>query len=285
VPSDTLAAALSDRYLLERELGRGGMAVVYLARDLRHERSVALKVILPAASGELNVGRFDREIRVTAALQHPNILPVFDSGRTAGHSWYTMPYVAGETLRRRLERERPLPLTDAVRLAREIAEALACAHARGVVHRDVKPENVLLSAGHALVADFGVASVMGPRDTGLTLAGTAVGSPAYMSPEQAAGEAVDGRSDIYALGCVLFEMLAGRPPFTGRTAMALMSRRMVEPAPDVRSLRPEVPLWLEAALRRALEREPATRFTDAAAFAEALAATPGETEPSAPRAP
>jgi tetratricopeptide (TPR) repeat protein len=294
VPSDTpvapeshaaLVAALSGRYLLERELGRGGMAVVYLARDLRHERPVALKVILPAASGELNAGRFDREIRVTAALQHPNILPVFDSGRTAGHSWYTMPYVAGETLRRRLEREGPLPLAEAVRLAREIAEALASAHTHGVVHRDVKPENVLLSAGHALVADFGVASVMGPLDAGLTLAGTAVGSPAYMSPEQAAGDAVDGRSDIYALGCVLFEMLAGRPPFTGRTAMALMSRRLAEPAPDVRPLRPEVPTWLETALGRALARDPADRFPTAAAFAEALAAPLGQAEPAAARGP
>jgi tetratricopeptide (TPR) repeat protein len=280
VPSDrpaapetpaALADALRDRYLLERELGRGGMAVVYLARDLRHERPVALKVFLPAAAGAMGADRFYREIRVTAALQHPNILPVFDSGRTAGQSWYTMPYVAGESLRRRLERQGPLALAEAIGLAREIADALAYAHGHGVVHRDIKPENILLSGGHALVADFGVARLLGPLDAGLTVAGVPIGSPAYMSPEQAVGEPVDGRSDVYALGCVLFEMLAGRPPFTGLTAIALLSRRLLEPVPELGSLRPEVPPWLEAVLRRALARDPAERFPGAAALADALA--------------
>ncbi len=209
--------------------------------------------------------RFHREIRVTAALQHPNILPVFDSGRTAGYSWYTMPYVAGESLRRRLERGGPLPLAEAIGLAREIADALAYAHGHGVVHRDIKPENILLSGGHALVADFGVARLLETADAGLTVAGVAIGSPASMSPEQAVGEPVDGRSDIYALGCVLFEMLAGRTPFTGVTAIALMSRRLVEAAPELRGLRPDAPSWLEIALRRALAREPAGRYSSAAA--------------------
>ncbi len=247
------------------------MAIVYLARDLRHERPVALKVILPTADSAGGADRFHREIRVTAALQHPNILPVFDSGRTAGQSWYTMPYVAGESLRRRLEREGALPLAEAIGLAREIADALAYAHAHGVVHRDIKPENILLSGGHALVADFGVARVVGPLDAALTVAGTAIGSPAYMSPEQVAGEPVDGRSDVYALGCVLFEMLAGQTPFTGRTAMALMSRRLVEAPPELRPLRADVPPWLEAAVRRALARDPADRFAGAAELAQALA--------------
>jgi len=263
--------ALRDRYLLERELGRGGMAVVYLARDFKHGRPVALKVILPVISGDSLTDRFDREIRVTAALQHPNILPIFDSGRTAGRSWYTMPYVAGETLRQRLQRQGALPVAEAVRLAREVAGALAYAHALGVVHRDIKPENILLSTGHALVADFGVARVLGPLDAELTPARTAIGSPAYMSPEQAAGEQADGRSDIYALGCVLYEMLAGRPLFTGPTAMALMSRRLVESGPDLRSLESEIPPWLETALRRALARDPAERFPSATDLAEALA--------------
>lgn len=266
-----LAEALGDRYQLERELGRGGMAVVYLARDLRHERPVALKVILPAAGG-MGADRFHREIRITAALQHPNILPVFDSGRAAGHSWYAMPFVAGESLRRRLEREGVLPLEEALSLAREVADALAYAHAQGVVHRDVKPENILLSGGHALIADFGVARVLGPVEAGLTVAGAAVGSPAYMSPEQVAGEPADGRADVYALGCVLFEMLAGRSPFAGPNALAMMSRRLVEPAPPLRSFRPDAPAWVEAVLHRALAREVGDRFAGAAELAAALAA-------------
>ncbi len=276
-----LADALRHRYLLERELGRGGMAVVYLARDLRHERRVALKVFLPDAAGRMGANRFHREIRVTAALQHPHILPVFDSGHATGHYWYTMPYVAGESLRRRLEREGPLPLADAVKLTREVADALAHAHAHGVVHRDVKPENILLSGGHALVADFGVARILEPGSTEITAAGATVGSPVYMSPEQAAGDPVDGRSDIYALGCVFFEMLAGRPPFTGPTALALMSRRVVESAPEIGTFRPGLPPSVEAALRCALSREPARRFADVAEFAAAL----GEPAAAAPHRP
>jgi tetratricopeptide (TPR) repeat protein len=266
-----LAGDLRERYVLERELGRGGMAIVYLARDLRHERSVALKVFRPDAAGALGADRFHREIRVTAALQHPNILPVFDSGRSAGQAWYTMPFVAGESLRRRLQREGTLPAVEAVALAREIADALAYAHGQGVVHRDIKPENVLLSGGHALVADFGVARLLGQRDAELTMAGHAVGSPAYMSPEQVAGEPVDGRADLYALGCVLFEMLAGRAPFTGPNAQAVMSRRLLEPAPDLAEVQPDTPAWVSRVVRRALARDPAERFASASELARSLA--------------
>ncbi len=283
VQFNPLGEALRDRYRIERELGRGGMAVVYLARDLRHERRVALKVILPDSAGAVGAGRFRREIRVTAALQHPNILPVFDSGITAGYSWYTMPYVAEESLRRRLDREGALPVSGAIALAREVADALAYAHAQGVVHRDIKPENILISGGHALVSDFGVARVLGPVDAGLTLAGSAVGSPAYMSPEQVAGDQVDGRSDVYALGCVLFEMLTGRPPFSGVSALATMSRRLVESAPDVRSLRPDVPDTVESAVRRALARDPGDRFGGAAELASALAGPIPDGSAPAPR--
>ena len=265
-----LATALRDRYLLERELGRGGMAVVYLARDLRHDRPVALKVFRPEAGGPLGADRFQREIRVTAALHHPNILPVFDSGLAAGHPWYTMPFVAGESLRIRLDRHGSLPAAEALSLVREIADALAYAHAEGVVHRDIKPENVLLTGSHALVADFGIARLLGPVDARLTSAGDAVGSPAYMSPEQVAGEPVDGRTDVYALGCVLFEMLAGRPPFTGANPRAIMSRRLIEPAPALTSVRPDTPAWLSRALGRALARDPAER-PGASELARALA--------------
>ena len=291
---DALADALRGRYRLDRELGRGGMAVVYLADDLRHDRPVALKVFRPDAAGTLGADRFHREIRVTAALQHPNILPLLDSGaavvgdklatrdrRPATFLYYVMPYVAGESLRRRIERDGPLPPAEAIGLTREIADALAYAHERGVVHRDVKPENVLLSGGHALVADFGVARLAGSGDAGLTLAGTAIGSPAYMSPEQAAGEEVDGRSDVYALGCVLFEMIAGRPPFTGPNALVVMSRRMVEPAPRLRTLQPDVPAWVESAVDRALARNPAERFAGAAELARALATPMASPAPGA----
>jgi eukaryotic-like serine/threonine-protein kinase len=262
---------LADRYLLDRELGRGGMATVYLAHDLRHDRSVALKVLRLELSAILGAERFQREIKTAARLDHPHILPVFDSGETAGLLWYTMPYVEGESLRDRLRREVQLPLEEAVRLTREIADALDYAHSRGIIHRDIKPENILLAGGHARVADFGVAkAVEASGGDQLTETGLAVGTPTYMSPEQASAGPVDGRSDIYALGCVLYEMLAGEPPYSGSTPQAIIAKRVLEPVPHVRTLRESVPESLEQAIRRALSRAPADRFDTAAEFARTL---------------
>jgi len=284
---DQLRAAQRDRYAVERELGRGGMATVYLARDLKHKRPVALKVLGPDLSHSLGVERFQREIETAAGLQHPHILPLHDSGEAAGLLWYTMPYVEGESLRDRLTREPQLPLEEALRIAREVADALAYAHEHGVVHRDVKPENILLSGGHALVADFGVAKALDQASGGrLTETGMAVGTPQYMAPERAGGGPVDARADVYALGCVLYEMLAGEPPFTGRTPQAVIAKRILEPLPHVRTLRESVPEPLEQALERALAKVPADRFATAGEFARALAQpllTPATT--NAPAAP
>ena len=271
-PPLQLSEALRDRYVLERELGRGGMATVYLAQDLRHRRLVALKVLEPELGLGLAPERFRREIETVAQLEHPHILPVHDSGETAGHLWYTMPYVEGESLRGRLEREGQLPVDEALGLTREVADALDYAHSRSIVHRDVKPENILLSRGHARVADFGIAKALGAAGAErLTGTGLTLGTPAYLSPEQAAGGEADARSDIYALGCVLYEMLAGEPPFTGPTPQAVIGRRFVEPPPSVRRLRPMVPVAVEEAVTQALAREPADRFPTAAEFAETLA--------------
>ncbi|MEZ0333853.1 MAG: serine/threonine-protein kinase, partial [Gemmatimonadales bacterium] len=228
--------------MLERELGRGGMATVYLAHDLKHDRLVALKALRPELAATLGPERFLREIRTTARLQHPHILTVLDSGEAEGLLWYTMPYVEGEGLRDRLRREAQLPLEEALRIAREVGLALDYAHRHGVVHRDIKPENILLSDGQALVADFGVAYALEQGTGGrLTEAGLALGTPAYMAPEQASGGPVDARTDIYALGCVLYEMLAGEPPFTGPTPQAVIAKRLSGEAPSVRRLRPAVP--------------------------------------------
>src|SRR5499425_3915687 len=218
-PTAALAAGLRDRYVLERELGRGGMATVYLARDLKHDRPVALKVLLPELAASLGPDRFQREIKLAARLQHPHILTVHDSGETAGQLWFTMPYVEGESLRDRLRRERQLSVDDALRITREAAQALQYAHEHGVVHRDIEPENLLLTKdGNTLVADFGIARALG-ADEHLTQTGMSVGTPAYMSPEQASGDkALDARTDLYSLGAVLYEMLAGEPPYTGPTA-------------------------------------------------------------------
>jgi eukaryotic-like serine/threonine-protein kinase len=217
-------AALGDRYRIERPLGAGGMATVYLAEDLKHHRRVAVKVLRPELAAALGPERFLREIETTAGLRHPHILPLFDSGEAAGFLYYVMPYVEGESLEDRIARERQLSLDDAVRIAREVADALSYAHAHGVVHRDIKPGNILLEGGHAVVADFGIArAVRAAGDERLTQTGMAVGTPTYMSPEQASGETeVDGRSDLYSLACVLYEMLAGQPPFTGPTAESVL---------------------------------------------------------------
>jgi tRNA A-37 threonylcarbamoyl transferase component Bud32/TolB-like protein len=272
VISPLLADALRDRYVLERELGRGGMATVYLAQDLKHKRPVALKVLHSELALTLGPERFQREIEVTARLQHPQILPVFESGEAAGQLWYTMPYVEGESLRERLRREIQLPVEDAVRITQEIAEALDYAHGQGIVHRDIKPENILLSRGHALAADFGIArAVSAAGGEQLTQTGLAVGTPAYMSPEQAAAEpAVDARSDVYSLGCVLYEMLAGEPPYTGRSPQAIVAKRIVDPVPSVRRVRETVPESVDLALTRALAKVPADRFATALEFASAL---------------
>jgi len=262
------------------------MATVYLAHDVHHDRPVALKVLHSELAATLGPERFLREVRTTARLQHPHILPVLDSGEAAGQLWYTMPYVRGESLRDRLRREVQLPVEVAVDLARQVALALDYAHREGVVHRDLKPENILLSEGQALVADFGVAKALAGGDGGqLTETGLAVGTPAYMSPEQASGGQVDARSDVYSLGCVLYEMLAGEPPFTGATPQALISKRLVDPVPSIRRIRQGVPDAVEQALTRALAKISADRFQSARELGEALAAAPRNTGTPAEQLP
>jgi len=268
-----LQVALAERYRIEREIGRGGMATVYLAEDLKHRRPVALKVLSPNLAASLGTDRFLREIEIAARLAHPHILSLHDSGQADGLLYYVMPYVEGESLRGRLIRERQLPLDDALRISREVADALDYAHGRDVVHRDIKPENILFQAGHAVVSDFGIARAI--RVAGVkrfTGSGIAVGTPGYMSPEQAAGvEQLDGRSDLYSLACVLYEMLAGDPPFTGWSAQAILARQAVEPVPRLRTVRDTVPEWLEQVVTKALARAPADRFATAGDFIAALA--------------
>jgi TolB-like protein len=285
MPADTfsrLQASLRDRYRVDRELGRGGMATVYLAHDLRHDRPVALKVFHPQLGTELGE-RFLREIRVAARLNHPHILTVHDSGEADGLLWYTMPVVEGESLRQRIRREGPLPLDDAARIGRSVAEALDFAHTHGVVHRDIKPENILLFRGEPMVADFGIALAVDTADQDrLTQTGLSVGTVAYMSPEQAMGGArLDGRTDIYSLGCVVYEMLAGEPPYTGPTPQAVIARRLMSPPPPLTAVR-DVPEALEHAIHRALARNPADRYPTAGEFGRALtdaAASPRTTAP------
>ncbi len=273
-----LGRALADRYRIERELGAGGMATVYLAHDLKHDRQVAIKVLRPELAAVIGAERFLAEIRTTANLQHPHILPLHDSGEVDGTVFYVMPYVEGESLRDRLAREKQLPVDEAVGIAREVADALAYAHQHGVIHRDIKPENILLQGGHALVADFGIAlAAVKTGGARMTETGMSLGTPTYMSPEQAMGERdVDGRTDEYALACVLYEMLVGEPPFTGPTAQAVVAKVLTEPAPAARGKRATVPEAVDDAIRTALQKLPADRFRTAAEFAFALVA-PGAT--------
>jgi len=269
----SLQAALGERYALERELGRGGNAIVYLAHDPKHDRKLAVKVLRPELALAMRAERFLREIQIAAQLSHPNILPLLDSGEAAGLLYYVMPYVEGESLRDRLNREPQLPLPDVVTLTGEVADALAHAHERGIVHRDIKPENILLQARHAVVADFGIARAItvagGQR---VTETGVSLGTPAYMSPEQAGGDPrVDGRSDIYSLGCVVYEMLVGHPPFVGASAQEILARHLVDPVPSLRAVRAAVSEEQEAVIVRALAKSPADRFATADAFGAALA--------------
>ena len=267
-----LAGALRDRYRIEREIGSGGMATVYLAHDLKHDRQVAVKVLDPELAQNLGAERFLREIRTAANLTHPHILPLHDSGEADGFLFYVMPYVRGESLRERLTKEKQLPVADAVQIAREIAGALAYAHKEGVIHRDVKPANIMLEEGHAVLADFGVAqAVSQAKDERITKMGFSPGTPSYMSPEQASGEQdVDGRSDQYALGCVLYEMLAGEPPFSGSTSAAVLARQVIGRVPALSIVRPNLPDGLIKALDKALAKVPADRHQDSGEFSKAL---------------
>jgi serine/threonine-protein kinase len=266
-----LQEALAERYPLERPLGRGGMATVYLARDIKHQRQVAVKVLHPELAAGLGTERFLREIRIEAGLQHPHILPLHDSGEVDGFLYYVMPYVEGESLRDRLTREGRLSVSETLRLGGDVADALHYAHERGVVHRDIKPENILLSGGHALVADFGIAkAVEVAGDSRLTETGWGMGTPAYMSPEQIVGDAVDPRSDVYGLGCVLYEMLTGHPPFPAATARAVFARHQLDPPPPISADRTDVPEHVDQALQRALAKEPGGRFATTAELLEAL---------------
>ncbi|MCU0257332.1 MAG: protein kinase, partial [Vicinamibacterales bacterium] len=283
---EALRAALAGRYQVEREIGQGGMATVYLARDLKHHRLVAIKIVRPELATALGAERFLREIDTAASLTHPNILPLHDSGEAGGFLYFVMPYVEGESLRTRLAREAQLPLDDALQIAREVADALGHAHSRGIVHRDVKPANILLESGHAVVADFGIArAVSAAAGETLTETGSTLGTPAYMSPEQAAGSKhLDGRSDLYSLGCVLYEMLAGQPPFTGPTSESLVHQHLSAAPRLVTDLRPTVPAWVVAALQRALSKAPADR-PSAAVFASTLAHHDSDAQAATPVPP
>jgi serine/threonine-protein kinase len=270
--TDTLATALADRYTIERLIGEGGMARVFLARDLRHNRRVALKVLRPDLGAVVGVERFQAEIEVTANLQHPNLLPLFDSGEAGDLLFYVMPYVEGESLRARIDREKQLPVDEAVRLASAVGGALDYAHRHGVIHRDLKPENILLHDGQPLVADFGIAlAISNASGARITQTGISLGTPQYMSPEQATGDRlIDGRTDIYSLGALTYEMLTGEPPHVGSTSQAIIARVLTERPRGIRATRPSVPLYVEAAVEKALEKMPADRWPTAREFSEAL---------------
>jgi eukaryotic-like serine/threonine-protein kinase len=291
----TLRNALAGRYSIEREIGHGGMASVFLAHDVRHGRPVAVKVLYPQLALAIGADRFLREIQVVARLRHPHIVPLYDSGEAGGLLYYVMPYIEGESLRDRLKRDGRLPVADALRITREVADALDYAHGEGVVHRDIKPDNVMLDGRHALVTDFGIARALSTADEAtLTATGLFIGTPAYMSPEQVSGEqAIDGRSDVYALGCVLYEMLVGEPPFAGPTAQAVMARRFATPVPSMDALRQAVSAPVEEIVATALRPAPAERFASARAMGEAVdaatmaahggSATPAPAARTAPR--
>ncbi|MGD8277641.1 MAG: serine/threonine-protein kinase, partial [Gemmatimonadota bacterium] len=270
---DRLKAALADRYTVERELGRGGMAAVYLATDLKHDRKVALKVLHPELAASVGHERFLREIGIVARLTHPGVLALIDSGEADGLLFFVMPYVEGGTLAERLEREGALPVEEALRIAREVADALAWAHEKGVIHRDIKPSNILFGAGHAVIADFGVARALDAAgEGGATATGLAVGTPKYMSPEQAAGDAVDGRADVYALGCVLWEMLTGEAPFAGPTPQAILAHKLSGETPALRTRRRSLPPGVEGIVAKAMAALPADRFASGRELERALAA-------------
>ena len=277
-------------YEVVRELGHGGMATVYLAQDLRHGRQVALKVLRPELSASFGADRFAREIAFAARLNHPHILPLHDSGTLdlgMGEPvlFYAMPYVEGRSLRDRLREEPQLPIPEALRIASQVADALEYAHRHDVIHRDIKPENILLTDDHAIVADLGIARALDRAATdGVTQTGLVLGTPAYMSPEQAATGQLDGRSDVYSLGCVLYEMLAGHPPFAGTTVQTVLARHAVDPVPSLRTVRKTVPAGVEQAIERALAKVPADRFATARDFAEALAAPEPHSRAQAGRA-
>jgi serine/threonine-protein kinase len=276
-----LSSALADRYTIEREIGVGGMATVYLARDLRHDRLVALKLLRPELGAVIGAERFLAEIKLTANLQHPHILPLFDSGAVDGLLFYVMPYVEGVSVRERLNREKQLSIAESVRIATEVASALDYAHRRGIIHRDIKPENILLHDGQALVADFGIALAVSTAGTRMTETGMSLGTPHYMSPEQAMGEReITARSDVYALGAVTYEMLVGEPPFTGPTAQSIVAKVLTEQPRPLLPKRHTIPGHVEYAVLTALEKLPADRFASAAEFAAALT-TPGATAPRA----
>jgi len=282
-PPSPIATALADRYTVERELGRGGMATVYLAEEKKHGRKVAIKVLRPEITASVGTERFLREIGIAARLSHPHIVPLIDSGEAGGFLYYVQPHVPGGSLRDRLEQTRQLPLKDALRIAQEIGAGLDFAHRKGFVHRDVKPENILFADGHAVLADFGVARAVSDADAQVTEAGLAVGTPEYMSPEQASGESELGpASDVYSFACVVYEMLGGEPPFRGSGPRAIMAKQVTALPRPLRGLRPEVPVATERAVVRALEKDPNQRFTSAAEFVTALTAPDG---PGAARTP
>ena len=273
---DRLQATLTGRYTIEREIGRGGMATVYLARDVKHERQVAVKVLDPELGAVVGAERFLAEIRVTANLQHPNLLPLFDSGEADGLLFYVMPFVEGESLRARLDREKQLPVDEAVRIAVAVLNALDYAHSNGVIHRDLKPENILLQVGQPVIADFGIAlAVSKAGGARITQTGLSLGTPQYMSPEQATGDrSIDGRTDIYSLAAMLYEMLTGEAPHIGTSSQAIIAKLMTEDPRPITTLRRNVPPHVNAAVRHALEKLPADRFASAHEFATALT-TPG----------
>src|SRR4026209_1432619 len=275
LPIERLRGALSQSYTIDRELGRGGMATVYLAQDVKHERMVALKVLHSELAASLGADRFLREIKVAARLNHPHILPLHDSGALDGFLYYVMPYVEGESLRERLDREEYLPIEEAVNLTRGIASALDSAHRQGIVHRDIKPENLMLYEGEEMVMDFGIAKALSAAGLEtLTQTGMMVGTPAYVSPEQAAGETnLDGRSDQYSLACVVYEMLSGHRPFSGNTPQATLAKRFTESVKPIREVRSSIPENVEKALTKAMSTETEGRFRTAGLFAQALAST------------